>query len=546
MSIPAGDVNGKDEVELYFGNISPVGGNFNDPLTWWKKMSFTRVLHYMVILLPVKSWSYCNGFFSSWWANALSTHPLVEGPLLFMAPGWLRYGDEFSFREADERKDLAALARTCKTFQDPALSFLWSKQDTLNNLLRSLPPHPWTETSWRLPGHLPGRQVRLTGPVEPADWEVPLVYALRIRTLTLTSWPPDKFPTADTLQAISSGLPRDYLCPNLRTISWEPNRDTIFPYIMLLLCPRITEATISFPSPSSISLLPTLALAYPALTGLHIGGNLSESEDAALLERIETFSATNLDRAVFHHLSQLPSLRSLRLYGGELQDLRPAHLPPDDTPQDHPFPGLGRPPVAHHSAKPSGRARGATGAAISEYLITGHELAALFCFANLVDVCLVPAIGFDIDDATAWDMARAWPNLQSLKLYTATEFCHLSSMTLHGLRGLAKYCQALKHLAVTFDASMVPPTDDSPETRISQSSLVLLNVGAGAITDSATVARFLSDLFPNLETVATHGAERWEYTQDVPDEMAAHAHNILWKQVDAMLPKLASRSVHQS
>ncbi|KAJ7757377.1 hypothetical protein DFH07DRAFT_742154 [Mycena maculata] len=38
----------------------------------------------MVILLPVKSWSYCDGFFSSWWANSLSTHLLVEGTLPFM------------------------------------------------------------------------------------------------------------------------------------------------------------------------------------------------------------------------------------------------------------------------------------------------------------------------------------------------------------------------------------------------------------------------------------------------------------------------------
>ncbi|KAJ7708447.1 hypothetical protein B0H16DRAFT_1345051 [Mycena metata] len=29
-------VNGKDEVELYCGNISPVAQGFDDPLTWWK------------------------------------------------------------------------------------------------------------------------------------------------------------------------------------------------------------------------------------------------------------------------------------------------------------------------------------------------------------------------------------------------------------------------------------------------------------------------------------------------------------------------------
>lgn len=33
-------VDGKDEVDLYFGNISPVALDFDDPLGWWK-VTFT-------------------------------------------------------------------------------------------------------------------------------------------------------------------------------------------------------------------------------------------------------------------------------------------------------------------------------------------------------------------------------------------------------------------------------------------------------------------------------------------------------------------------
>jgi hypothetical protein len=36
-------------------------------------------------------------------------------------------------------KDLAALARTCKTFRDPALDILWSRQQSLTPALRCLP-----------------------------------------------------------------------------------------------------------------------------------------------------------------------------------------------------------------------------------------------------------------------------------------------------------------------------------------------------------------------------------------------------------------------
>ncbi|KAJ7724709.1 hypothetical protein DFH07DRAFT_971107 [Mycena maculata] len=36
-----GFIDGKVKVELYFGNISPVGGDFDDLLTWWKNMQGT-------------------------------------------------------------------------------------------------------------------------------------------------------------------------------------------------------------------------------------------------------------------------------------------------------------------------------------------------------------------------------------------------------------------------------------------------------------------------------------------------------------------------
>jgi hypothetical protein len=43
------------------------------------------------------------------------------------------------------RKDFAALTRTCKTFQSPALDFLWREQETLVNVLKCLPAHLWEE-----------------------------------------------------------------------------------------------------------------------------------------------------------------------------------------------------------------------------------------------------------------------------------------------------------------------------------------------------------------------------------------------------------------
>ncbi|KAF8124654.1 hypothetical protein K438DRAFT_1892945 [Mycena galopus ATCC 62051] len=66
--------------------------------------------------------------------------------------------------------DLAALARTCKTFRGPALDFLWREQENLVNVLRLLPSHVCREREGQpLLGELPDRILQITGPICPAD-----------------------------------------------------------------------------------------------------------------------------------------------------------------------------------------------------------------------------------------------------------------------------------------------------------------------------------------------------------------------------------------
>ncbi|KAJ7742345.1 hypothetical protein DFH07DRAFT_777762 [Mycena maculata] len=61
-SVPAGVVDGKDEVELYFGNISPVTGDFDDPLTWWKA-SFTYCPSILILIIGPRT---CKELYRSW------------------------------------------------------------------------------------------------------------------------------------------------------------------------------------------------------------------------------------------------------------------------------------------------------------------------------------------------------------------------------------------------------------------------------------------------------------------------------------------------
>lgn len=60
----------------------------------------------------------------------------------------------------------------------------------------------------------------------------------------------------------------------------------------------------------------------------------------------------------------------------------------------------------------------------SNYLVDGPILATLFCFGNLTEITLEPPVGFDIDDETVADMARAWPKLKSLCLMANSDLHH--------------------------------------------------------------------------------------------------------------------------
>ncbi|KAJ7824992.1 hypothetical protein B0H14DRAFT_2369216 [Mycena olivaceomarginata] len=140
-------------------------------------------------------------------------------------------------------------------------------------------------------------------------------------------------------------------------------------------------------------------------------------------------------------------------------------------------------------------------------------------------------------------MARAWPRLESLCLATGTDRPHPSSMTLLCLRAFAKHCHELTSLTITFDATTVPPLDDSPEATVSQSRLSSLDVGTSPISDPFTVAQFMSGLFLSMENIATFNEWIWEDVKDVAvddDTAAAYDQFSRWKQVEAALSKSQS------
>ncbi|KAF7376817.1 hypothetical protein MSAN_00099100 [Mycena sanguinolenta] len=112
-------------------------------------------------------------------------------------------------------KTLAALARTCTTFQDPALNALWAHQTSLVPALRYFPEDLWDRS---------GDSRKLTfvdfrRPLVPADWERALFYWKRIKSFRIESLDGDRI-SPDIINMLRICCPAAHLFPNLRKVAW--------------------------------------------------------------------------------------------------------------------------------------------------------------------------------------------------------------------------------------------------------------------------------------------------------------------------------------
>ncbi|KAJ7291624.1 hypothetical protein C8J57DRAFT_1705157 [Mycena rebaudengoi] len=459
------------------------------------------------------------------------------------------------------RKDLAALARTATVFHHPALDVLWQQQNSPINVILCMPADLWESEE------LVKRQrnFALSRPITPSDLERPLIYSRRVKSLSMDSYDLtlDFFRVFEVMKPF---LPHGILFPNLRHLDLlllDERAGTILPYLSFALI-----TSISLGLGSSWSTIPDLPIVNPALK--HLGIFTSTPNPAHLLPRIsicvrkliqiEKLTLPTLDRAAYDHLSTLPTLRSLIVTKRTTPDLLPS-IPP------HPAGRTGFPALrnlktesmtvgfvtevvngfSNTPLRSLNAITAATGpdhfiqhffAALSAHLahsaleqialylgvegnddsdIDSRALSHLLCFSNLRMVTLYVCGEFIFDDATVWDMARAWPNLVKLEL-THSQYAARASppriMTLASLRAFATHCPELSTLTLTFDATVVPPFDEQP---LVQKKLLALGVSLSPIASPALVGRFLTENFPNIERIQPLGRfyGLWKEVEDV-------------------------------
>ncbi|KAJ7867436.1 hypothetical protein B0H13DRAFT_1897581 [Mycena leptocephala] len=365
-------------------------------------------------------------------------------------------------------KDLAALARTCKTFQNPALNALWRFQYHLFPALRCFPEDLW------LASDDSDSFVAFRRPLVPADWERPMFYWNRIQSFQIEALNMNliSLEVCETLRICS---PSQTPFPKLRQIQWFDPHPAPLPLFSMFLSPLLNSICLVLKeSMTELSLLPALGvILYPALI---------EPESTRIAVHPEA------DAAILEHIARLPSLKSLT---GDrsiprFRSLEVLHLT-FTTPEistmivgavEHNRLALSHPHLPSplpdsdettrlYSTIASTRSYATLNSltveddsnsleipdddAFDSYVIRAETLRVLFSFTNLS--------GFDLDDEVVLDMARVWRRVEELRLAPAEKALSARAnmrVTLVGIQAIAAHCLYLRKLELVFDASDVP------------------------------------------------------------------------------------------
>ncbi|KAJ7155654.1 hypothetical protein C8R46DRAFT_1356123 [Mycena filopes] len=470
-----------------------------------------------------------------------------------------------------DARDLTSLARTAKIFQDPALDILWKTQNSAVNLLRCMPAD-----AFAIIQHTHHRELRLLRPIMAADWERPKFYMHRVKILTAL----DRSYTSlsQIFSALAVSLPLDVVFPNLTSLT-RPAED--FHYIRLFLTQSITSITVSFQhSEHQLSLLSLLDRKCPALKNVW----LAISTFLCGLGDLHSLTSRITDMAALEHVAQLPNLRSIRtvvlppkILPSEAMTVsrfpRLRHLDLDyvtveqatdllpmcsDSPLDRLDVGFHAFPAAAELVQFSTALAACRNAHLrldaiyidlsndgvetddgAQYVLPIDFLRNLCCFGRLTDINISTYHGFDLTGAGVAELARAWPVLEELRL--AEEVPPTRSPPLHCLSSIAQHCPRLRYLHITVDArdDEMPVWTQQPPTQI---NLTSLHVGHSPIFGDSSAARFLSAIFPALQSITTQREyEEGEGEDDFGGTgLALFRYHQRWSAVEDQIPVLVA------
>ncbi|KAJ7204912.1 hypothetical protein C8J57DRAFT_1406430 [Mycena rebaudengoi] len=458
-----------------------------------------------------------------------------------------------------ERQNIAAFARTCKIFLDPAHDLLWSNQrNTMMNILMCMPSDLWIS-----PTATDVKYLEISRRITATDWARPLIYMRRVKTFAYST---QTMPSPRLLEALCLSFPEEHLFPNLRKFYWQTPKSPHAPYVPLFLSPTITRTIFAFSeSDHDLSLLWNLASECPNITdaSIYCLAVPSVSQFVLRLTAIESLEIQDLDQSAFEYLARLRTLTSLELRrpgsfnpaceickGDVFVSLRRLNfgtIAPEAVARflrpfrDSPLISLTK--NCPRTTLRDLRVR-STDLVVSRtrhtepQIIRDAMMRPLLGLSALTSLYLSSRDGFDLDDTTFADMAASWPHIERLELMTLSEYEGFTPRaTLRSLYSFARHCPRLERLQILFDATSVPLASEDAD--LVHGALRSLALGRSPISAPIVgdVAAFLCSLFPNLGALAT-GHHEWESDRHMDEEFLDDRvrYHRRWKEVERLLP----------
>ncbi|KAG0703851.1 hypothetical protein DFH29DRAFT_802801, partial [Suillus ampliporus] len=431
------------------------------------------------------------------------------------------------------RQTLARLARTCRTFSEPALDVLWAHIDTLSPLVACLPKYVWS----RHRHSLVSPRCSMVAPC--LTWHAEDRWLYFDRTLG----EPREGDVSPELAHALCGHPWPLLLPRLEKLFWSDGSYESTHLLCNLLSPTLTELHLHAKgSLFMLSVLSNLGVTCPFMkdfstTGLDSAASVPVS--AAVVcgwRQLKTLSTEVVDGSALSHLSTLPSLEHLEFSFLSLNNGFFKYSPTTfSTPLQHltirtesselcmPFLKatwisarnifiyLGNAQLRSSSNETllSLLASRVTAQQVQAFsfemacnsLLTFTEIMPLSSFCMLKELNLST---FSINDEDLITVVKSWPKLTKLRLGDEGTWAIPArpQTTLDGIAGLLLHCPDLCVLGIVMDAtSYSAVTPEVPGGGVTNTKITTLSVGASLIENPLAVVAFLSCILPNLKDI---------------------------------------------
>ncbi|KAG1735048.1 hypothetical protein EDB19DRAFT_1725777 [Suillus lakei] len=445
------------------------------------------------------------------------------------------------------RQTLARLARTCRTFSEPALDVLWAHIDTLSPVVACLPKHVWSRpvSHGRAGGSKKMSLYKIDGCILITHWWSIEKFITRVRALGR----PGRSIVGDISPELAHALcghPWPFLLPRLEKLIWTDSTYESTHLLRNLLSPTLTELHLhSTGNLFMLSVISSLGATCPLMksfstTGL--GSAASAPVSAAVVcgwHQLKSLSTEAVDGSALLHLSTLPSLEEL-----ELSFLSPNRgsfnysLTTFSTPLRHltirtqsaelclPFLEAMWIPARSVSISLGDIPRSSSNATLllllasrvtaeqvqalsldltCDSLLSITEIIPLFSFRALEELTLPStSSNLTINDQDLIRAVKSWPKLRKLRLGDEGMWItpERPQITLDGIANLLLHCPDLCALSIAMDAtSYSVVTPDVPGGGVTNTKITTLSVGASLINNPLAVAAFLSSILPNLQNI---------------------------------------------